>query len=76
MAMKLPSLFLLYAFGGQECPPHTGCGAPRPLAHELSGFVALAPCRTVRSWIQHGRELQARDASFGRRCNDFWSGCY
>jgi hypothetical protein len=25
-----------------------GCGAPHPLAHEPSGFVAFAPCRTVR----------------------------
>jgi hypothetical protein len=31
-----------------------GSGAPRPLAHELAGFVAVAPLRPVRPGIGMG----------------------
>ena len=44
----------------------SGCGAPRPLAHELSGFVADAPCRTVRP--TEFQEARSGVKSSGQEC--------
>jgi hypothetical protein len=52
-----------------------GSGAPRPLAHELSSFVAVAPCRTVRPVVGGLRPGKAQRAWEHRESGgEGWSG--